>query len=117
MRRDAVAALRQRATPPREAEPIETGRTLDDYRQILEWAAGDWRAEIETDGGTLTLRLFTRDAPLTCWNFAQLCDRASTTAETGTGSSRLRAPGRMSAGRRLGRPTMADPLRDQPPSI
>ncbi|MCA9729632.1 MAG: HEAT repeat domain-containing protein, partial [Candidatus Eisenbacteria bacterium] len=77
VRRDAVAALRAAGeTPPREAEPIETGRTLDDYRQVLEWAARDWRAEIETDGGTLTVRLFTQDAPLTCWNFAHLCDQS-----------------------------------------
>ena len=36
----------------------------------------EWRAEIETDGGTLAIRLFTRDAPLTCWNFARLCERS-----------------------------------------
>lgn len=77
VRRDAVGALRDAGLePPRAPEPVETGKALDDYRAILEWARRDWKAEIETDGGTLELRLFTRVAPLTCWNFARLCERS-----------------------------------------
>ena len=77
VRRDAVRALRDAGLePPRAAEPVETEKTLDEYRAILEWARREWRAEIETDGGTLAIRLFTRDAPLTCWNFARLCERS-----------------------------------------
>lgn len=77
VRRDAIAALRDAGLePPREPGPVETDKTLDEYRSILEWANRKWRAQIETDGGTLEIDLFTRDAPLTCWNFARLCDRS-----------------------------------------
>ncbi len=77
VRRDAVQAMREaNLEPPREAEPVETGRTVEDYLTILEWARRDWRAEIETAAGTLSVRLFTRDAPLTCWNFSRLCEES-----------------------------------------
>lgn len=77
VRRDAIRAMRDaELEPPREAEPVETGRTPSEYRAILEWARRDWRAEIETEGGTLSIRLYTQEAPLTCWNFARLCEES-----------------------------------------
>ncbi|MFN8547505.1 MAG: HEAT repeat domain-containing protein [Candidatus Eisenbacteria bacterium] len=73
VRREASAALRRTGeVPPREAAPVETGRSLDDYRTILEWAESSHWAEIQTEGGRIVVELYTREAPLTCWNFAQL---------------------------------------------
>jgi cyclophilin family peptidyl-prolyl cis-trans isomerase/HEAT repeat protein len=57
-----------------------TERTLDDYRQIAEWARSSRAAYIivQREGfapGRFTVALNTVDAPLTCWNFAQLAER------------------------------------------
>jgi cyclophilin family peptidyl-prolyl cis-trans isomerase/HEAT repeat protein len=73
VRREAAAALRKAGlAPPREPEPVETGRGPDETRAILEWAQRDHWALIETQGGEIALRLFSQEAPLTCWNFAEL---------------------------------------------
>lgn len=75
VRRDAVQAIEARdETPPRRAEPVETGRDAAAYRAILEWAAADHWAVIETDAGRIVLTLHAADAPLTCWNFATLAN-------------------------------------------
>lgn len=58
--------------PGRRPEPVETLHRPADYRAILEWANADHWAVITTAGREIVVRLFTRDAPLTCWNFAQL---------------------------------------------
>jgi peptidyl-prolyl cis-trans isomerase B (cyclophilin B) len=72
-RRAAAGALRELGeTPPREPEPVETGRSIADYEKILEWASREHWARIETRGGELVLQLFSGDAPLTCRNFADL---------------------------------------------
>lgn len=73
VRREAAAALHKAGgTPPAEPEPVETGRRPEDYRSILEWAEKDHWALIETEGGTIVVRLLSRVAPLTCWNLAGL---------------------------------------------
>jgi cyclophilin family peptidyl-prolyl cis-trans isomerase len=75
VRRAAVTKLRDAgATPPHEAEPIETGRTALGYRHILEWAATDHWAVWETEAGRIVAKLFSKDAPLTVWNFAELAN-------------------------------------------
>jgi cyclophilin family peptidyl-prolyl cis-trans isomerase/HEAT repeat protein len=73
VRRAAVDAMRSGGlTPPREAEPAETAFTDSAYAAILSWAERDHWATLETAEGTIIVRLFSQDAPLTCWNFAQL---------------------------------------------
>jgi HEAT repeat protein/cyclophilin family peptidyl-prolyl cis-trans isomerase len=57
-----------------------TERTLDDYRRIAEWARVSRAAYVivQREGfapGRFTAVLNTVDAPLTCWNFAQLAER------------------------------------------
>jgi cyclophilin family peptidyl-prolyl cis-trans isomerase len=73
VRHAAVATLRAVGrTPPRAAEPVETDRSDFEYAAILAWAQEDHWARIETAEGTITVRLLSREAPLTCWNFAEL---------------------------------------------
>ncbi len=54
--------------------PIETGRSRDEYASILRWAQEDHQVEIRTSRGAVRVQLFSRDAPLTCWNFVRLAD-------------------------------------------
>jgi cyclophilin family peptidyl-prolyl cis-trans isomerase/HEAT repeat protein len=73
VRRSAAAAMREVGQePPREPEPLETGMTAAAYEPILRWAEADHWAVLETEEGSIVVRLFSRDAPLTCWNFARL---------------------------------------------
>jgi cyclophilin family peptidyl-prolyl cis-trans isomerase/HEAT repeat protein len=59
--------------------PIETGRTLNDYRSIVRTvmlAPTNTHVTLELEAkGTLDLELFNRDAPLTVANFLRLVDR------------------------------------------
>lgn len=58
--------------------PIETRRSLADYRALVDRVRGRAAApevEIVTDAGTLRLRLFERDAPLTVESFLRLAAR------------------------------------------
>jgi cyclophilin family peptidyl-prolyl cis-trans isomerase/HEAT repeat protein len=58
--------------------PIETHRSLADYRALIDRVrgrAGAPEVEIVTDAGTLRLRLFERDAPLTVESFLRLAAR------------------------------------------
>ena len=73
VRRSAASAMRETGQePPREPEPVETGMTVAAYGPILQWAEADHWAVLETEEGSIVVRLFSRDAPLTCWNFARL---------------------------------------------
>jgi len=75
VRRAAITKMRDlNRAPPREAEPVETDRTALGYRHILEWSQGDHYAVWETDAGRIVAKLFSRDAPLTVWNFAELAN-------------------------------------------
>lgn len=56
-------------------EPFETGRSPSEYGSILGWAEAEHEVAIRTRGGTIRIRLFSRDAPLTCWNFFRLADK------------------------------------------
>lgn len=76
VRRAAVAALEAAdLTPPRPAAPVETGREPRDYRHIVRWANVGHEAFIDTEAGRIVVRLFSREAPLTVWNFAQLANQ------------------------------------------
>ncbi|HET9066829.1 MAG TPA: HEAT repeat domain-containing protein [Gemmatimonadales bacterium] len=59
--------------------PIETGRTLEDYRQLVSrylLATENPKVTIEVDRrGTVELELLPREAPLTVANFLRLVDR------------------------------------------
>lgn len=73
VRRAAAEALREAGlVPPREPEPVETGMTAAEYEPILRWAEKDHWAVLETGEGSIVVRLFSREAPLTCWSFARL---------------------------------------------
>lgn len=73
VRRAAADALRARGrSVPREPEPVEDGLDEESLAAVLDWARSDHWAVFETEEGSVVARLFTRDAPLTCWNFAQL---------------------------------------------
>jgi cyclophilin family peptidyl-prolyl cis-trans isomerase/HEAT repeat protein len=73
VRRSAATAMRAAGQdPPRDPEPVDTGMSAADYEPILRWAQADHWAVFETGEGTIVVRLFTREAPLTCWNFARL---------------------------------------------
>ncbi len=77
VRRAAHAALKALRIPwnsgwPQEPEPVETGRSLEDYAAVLDWAAQPHWAVIRTGGREIVVRLFSSDAPLTCRNFADL---------------------------------------------
>ena len=75
VRRDAIEALEGAGrAAPRAAGPVETRYSKEELRAILEWSRQDHRAVFETAAGTFEARLFTRDAPLTCWNFSQLAE-------------------------------------------
>ncbi len=79
LRRDAARswpALAERWGP---ATPVNTGRSLEDYRGIvrtLVLARENSRIVIELDGrGTIEVELLGREAPLTVANFLRLVDR------------------------------------------
>jgi len=64
-----------RALGAGKAEPVETGLSVEDYEAVLQWAAADHEVTIRTGGGVIRIRLFSRDAPLTCWSFTRLAER------------------------------------------
>lgn len=73
VRRAAWEAMREhRLAPPREPEPVETDLDAAGLAEVIDWARSDHWAVFETEEGTVVARLYTRDAPLTCWNFARL---------------------------------------------
>jgi cyclophilin family peptidyl-prolyl cis-trans isomerase/HEAT repeat protein len=60
--------------------PIETGRGLEDYRDMVRrfvapGSAGTQTVVIDTDRGRITVDLFAREAPLTVTAFLQLIDQ------------------------------------------
>lgn len=79
-----LRAIAQRSAPVLAARwgpvaPIETGRTLEDYRGIvrtLVFARENPRVVIEVEGrGNVEVELLPREAPLTVANFLRLVDR------------------------------------------
>jgi len=76
---DAFPAAARRWGP---AQPLTTGRGIEDYRDlarelVLPAARGELRPElvVETDRGNVTLELFAADAPFTVQAFLRLVDR------------------------------------------
>jgi cyclophilin family peptidyl-prolyl cis-trans isomerase/HEAT repeat protein len=72
LRRDAGARLAELGKPVAPRTPQETGRTLDDYRDIVLRTRRPRTVEVKTARGVLRIRLDCPQAPLTCLNFLQL---------------------------------------------
>lgn len=68
-------AARDLAAAVAERRPAATDRGLDDYEEILQWASSPRGVEIATTGGIVKIALFSREAPIACWNFARLAGR------------------------------------------
>ena len=71
VRRQAAQALVDLGEP-RPAVGAASDRDIDTYRSILRRAAGEHTVDLVTARGTIRIRLFCGDAPLTCVNFLQL---------------------------------------------
>ncbi len=54
--------------------PIETGRSREEYESNPSLGAGESRSGDRDFGRDDRIRLFSRDAPLTCWNFVRLAE-------------------------------------------
>jgi cyclophilin family peptidyl-prolyl cis-trans isomerase/HEAT repeat protein len=72
VRRRAVAALGELGQVPPPVGPVDTGRGLGVYAEILAQTAAARRVELHTAQGVLVLELACPEAPLTCLNFLQL---------------------------------------------
>ena len=79
LRREAEASWPAVAAQWGPANPVETGRSLEDYRGIvrtLVLAKANPHVLIEVDGrGTIDVELLAHEAPLTVANFLRLVDR------------------------------------------
>ena len=82
VRRAAERWLPSAASVWGPSRPIETGRGIEDYRDlardfVLPAERGESRREIvlQTDRGNLTIELFAADAPFTVQSFLRLVDR------------------------------------------
>jgi cyclophilin family peptidyl-prolyl cis-trans isomerase len=77
IRRRAVAALKANGAGDFASKigAVKTRNTLADYRRAIRRLGRDVRAVVETDKGTLTLRLLPDEAPLTVDNFVMLARR------------------------------------------
>jgi cyclophilin family peptidyl-prolyl cis-trans isomerase/HEAT repeat protein len=75
LRREAGAKLADlgRQAPP--LAPAETGRSLDDYKDIVRRTRRPRTVELRTGKGTIRVRLACPQAPLTCLNFLQLAQQ------------------------------------------
>jgi cyclophilin family peptidyl-prolyl cis-trans isomerase/HEAT repeat protein len=72
LRRDAGAKLAELGRPAPPLIPLETGRSLDDYQDIVRRTRRPRTVEVRTARGALRLRLDCPRAPLTCLSFLQL---------------------------------------------
>ncbi len=55
--------------------PLPVERTFDDYMAIVAWARQPHTATIHMTRGAIDIALLPQDAPITCWNFAQLAKK------------------------------------------
>jgi cyclophilin family peptidyl-prolyl cis-trans isomerase/HEAT repeat protein len=72
VRREAAAGLGGLGAPRRESGPLDLGRDVAYYREVLLQTSTPRRVEIETERGALTLELAGREAPLTTLSFLKL---------------------------------------------
>ena len=72
LRREAGEKLGKLGRPAPALGPVETGRSLDDYRDIVRRTRKPRTVEMRTAKGAIRIRLDCPRAPLTCLNFLQL---------------------------------------------
>ena len=72
VRREAAAGLVGLGAPRPDPGPLELGRDVAYYRDVLRQTAATRRVEVETERGALRLELAGREAPLTVLSFLQL---------------------------------------------
>ena len=72
VRRASAAALAALGAPGPEVGAIDTGHGLEWYREALGQARGRPVVELETERGTLRIRLECPEAPLACLSFRKL---------------------------------------------
>lgn len=85
VRRRAGEVLRGFGETPPQGQVWDGGPAADpadaegarEIAAALEWAQKDHWAVIETEGGALIAKLYSHEAPLTCWNFARLAGRGA----------------------------------------
>lgn len=75
LRRTSGEALGRLGRPVPRLAPADTGRDLDDYREIVQRTWRPRTVEIRTVRGTIRVRLACPEAPLTCLNFLQLAEQ------------------------------------------
>ncbi|MGK2856464.1 MAG: HEAT repeat domain-containing protein [Thermoanaerobaculia bacterium] len=75
VRRIAAESLERVARIRYQYTPLAIERPLSDYEEIARWAAQPHSATIRMARGDIDLVLFTREAPMTTWNFAGLAQR------------------------------------------
>jgi cyclophilin family peptidyl-prolyl cis-trans isomerase/HEAT repeat protein len=75
LRRAAGASLSDLGGTAPPLRPAETGRDLDDYREIVQRTWRPRTFEIRTSRGAVRVRLDCPRAPLTCLNFVQLAEQ------------------------------------------
>lgn len=72
VRRIAAESLERVGKVRYQYTPLAIERPLSDYEEIARWAAQPHSATIRMARGDIDLVLFTREAPMTAWNFARL---------------------------------------------
>ena len=75
LRRTSGEALGKLDRPVPRLAPADTGRDLDDYREIVQRTWRPRTVEIRTVRGAVRVRLACPEAPLTCLNFLQLTEQ------------------------------------------
>lgn len=75
VRRAAAAALKDFGLAPDEPEPVQTGKDLATYRQIVMRTRARPQVLMSTARGDIRLRLDCPEAPLTCLSFIQLANQ------------------------------------------
>jgi cyclophilin family peptidyl-prolyl cis-trans isomerase/HEAT repeat protein len=73
VRRAAAAALDLPMDAP-PVTPVASKSGPTDYAPVARWADGEHWAVFSTEAGRLVARLYSREAPMTTWNFATLAN-------------------------------------------
>lgn len=72
VRREAAHKVEDRLGEPVPIAPVETGRTLSDYKELLQKYPDQLTARIRTNRGDIEVELYPQDALLTVDNFVRL---------------------------------------------
>lgn len=75
LRREAGAGLAELERPVPALGAADTGRTFEQYREMVQRTRRPRTVEIRTEKGTVRVRLACPESPLTCLNFLQLASQ------------------------------------------